>query len=90
MPDDSTLGSRVKSLRKAKGFSQTVLARFVGVKQPTISQIEADETKDPSSTLIARLAQVLDTTSDYLLYKRGPATRSAGEDKVAEEIKGII
>jgi transcriptional regulator with XRE-family HTH domain len=34
------LGEKVKELRKAKGWSQTELAKAAGVKQPTIVSIE--------------------------------------------------
>lgn len=37
------LGDKVKELRNAKGWSQTKLAKLVGISQPTIVAIEAGE-----------------------------------------------
>ena len=42
-----TLGSRTKKLRQAKGWTQTYLARRVGVSQQAIANLERDEAKGP-------------------------------------------
>ena len=51
-------GERIRQAREAKGLSQTDLARQVGVKQPSIQNIENGRTKDPRKLM--EIAAVLD------------------------------
>lgn len=54
----TTPGERIRQAREAKGLSQTDLARRVGVKQPSIQNIENGRTKDPRKLM--EIAAVLD------------------------------
>lgn len=60
---------RLEELRKRSGMTQRELAAMMGVQQNTISQWETG-TRNPSSTNIPRLADILGCTIDEL-YSRG-------------------
>ena len=52
------LGMRLKELRTRRGFSQTELAKLVGVTPSTISQVESDSIY-PSLPALLKMAEVL-------------------------------
>lgn len=61
-------GSRIESLRANKGISQLELAKMLGYKSDsTISKWESGASI-PTGTKIVKLAQVLGTSTDYILY----------------------
>ena len=64
------LGKRVKRLRLEKDLTQHELAEKVFVSRGLISQIEAG-VKTPAVGVLAVIAEVLGTTTDYLI--RGDA-----------------
>ncbi len=57
---------RIKQARVKKGFSQSQLAKAIGVHVTNISRYERGENR-PASDVLARLANELDVTSDYLM-----------------------
>lgn len=61
----TTFGERLAKLREGKNLSQAKLAKLAGVPQSTIAQIETGRNK--STKKIIELAEVLDTTPNYLL-----------------------
>lgn len=58
--------NNLKSARKAKGLTQTQVADYIGLSQGSYSGWESGKTKIDSVSL-ARLADLFDTTVDYLL-----------------------
>lgn len=60
------LGARIRALRKAQGLTQKDLGERLGVSQVQISNYELGIDEPPASTL-PRLAQILDTSVQYLL-----------------------
>lgn len=62
----STLNERIKELRKQKGLTQSQLADMVGVSDKAVSKWEVSET-NPDISLLPKLAQIFETTIDYLL-----------------------
>lgn len=58
---------RLKELREGKGWSQAELARQSGVAQPTISRIEADETRSVNLDNLERLADALGVNAAVLI-----------------------
>lgn len=67
----STLGTRLRGLRLAKGLSQVDLARLVGRHQTVIGPYERDE-YEPPRDVIEKLARVLDTSPEYIYFGRSP------------------
>lgn len=59
-----TVGSRVKEARKKAGLSQLQLAEAIGVKQPTISELERGESQ--SSSYLIQIAQVCNVEPSWL------------------------
>jgi transcriptional regulator with XRE-family HTH domain len=65
---DSTAstGRRIQALRGARGFTQDELARRVSLSKSFLSEIENDHAM-PGGEVLLRLAEVLGTSTDYLL-----------------------
>jgi transcriptional regulator with XRE-family HTH domain len=62
----SVRGDRIKSLRKIHTINQAQLAEAIHVNQNQISKYERG-LDNPSMETLIRMAQVLGTTTDYLL-----------------------
>jgi transcriptional regulator with XRE-family HTH domain len=62
----SDLGKRIQELRKQAGLSQTELASKIGVSYPQMSRYEVKGVQPPADVL-KRLADVLNTSVDYLV-----------------------
>lgn len=60
------IGQRIRDLRKQKRMSQTELAKSAGVSQTTVTSWETGKA-EPSSSAVARLADIFNVTTDYLL-----------------------
>ena len=70
------LGDRLKALRLQKGFSQTELARLVGVTASTISQVESNFIF-PSLPALYRIAEILAVEVSSLLGETHRKARKA-------------
>lgn len=57
---------RLRELREEKRLSQTTLAKFLGMSQTGYSKYETGENDIPTSILL-RLADFYETTTDYIL-----------------------
>lgn len=62
----STIGERIKLLRKRKGMSQSMLAALIGKSIRTLQKYETGEI-EVSQFVASQLAKVLDTTPTYIL-----------------------
>ncbi len=62
------LGERVVNLRRVKNIKQFQLANLIGISKMTLYKYE-NLISEPRATIIRNLADVLDTTSDYLLNR---------------------
>ena len=60
------IGKRVKDLRIKKGLSQQELGNTIGVTKVSICGYE-NGTRLPNLEKLVKLAEVLETTTDYLL-----------------------
>lgn len=68
----STMGHRLKDLRKLRKLNQVEVAAAVDIDRAYLSRIENGE-KSPSLELVASLADFYDVSIDYL-YRGTPAT----------------
>jgi transcriptional regulator with XRE-family HTH domain len=59
-------GDRLKQIRLIRGHTQESLAELLGIGNRQIWRYENNET-EPDGETVARLAQALDVSSDYLL-----------------------
>lgn len=60
------IGQKIRDLRKQKRMSQTELAKSAGVSQTTVTAWETGKA-EPSSSAVAKLADIFNVTTDYLL-----------------------
>lgn len=65
------LGERLKQLRRDRGWSQADLATKVGADAGQISRYENGH-MTPSAEAVAKLAEILDVSCDYLLIESSP------------------
>jgi transcriptional regulator with XRE-family HTH domain len=65
-----TLGERIHLLRRRRGWTQEELAALIRVPSTTLARIEQGETKNPHVNIVRQLADVLGTSTDYLLGRR--------------------
>lgn len=65
------IGKRVKELRIEKGLSQQELGLAIGVTKVSICGYE-NGTRIPTLDNLIKLAEVLETTTDYLLGREVP------------------
>ena len=61
-----SIGSTIKSLRRAKNLTQEDLAEYLGVSPKAVSQWECDRTA-PDISLLAPLSSIFNVTTDQLL-----------------------
>lgn len=84
------LSNRILDLRKKKNWSQSELAKMVGV---TYAQIGRYETKgaQPSAEVLKKIANALDTTTDYLMYgdKDEKARATLEDTELLQQLKEI-
>ena len=72
------LGQKINQLRTAFGWSQVELAKRLGVAKQPVSHWENDNIQ-PSIEMLIRLANVFNTTTDFLLRLDGvPVLRVDG------------
>ena len=75
----SSIGSRINHLRKEKKLSQTDFAKAIGASRTMVGNYERG-VNAPSIEMIAKIAKVLEVSTDYLI----------GEGKVAHYDKEVI
>lgn len=64
--DRKKAGARIRLHRKDKGLNITELATEIGIKRPTLSNIERGE-KGPSLEVTIKLSLFFDVSIEYLL-----------------------
>jgi transcriptional regulator with XRE-family HTH domain len=82
-----TLGQRLQSRRKALKYTQHELAEAIGLTPQHVSAIEQDK-RAPSLSSLAKLAEVLGVTTDYLITgKEGVITDTIATIKADKSLK---
>ena len=66
-----TLGSSLRRLREERGWSQGQLAVHSGVQQSHLSKIERDVHDTINARVLARIADALNVSTDYLMVEAG-------------------
>ena len=61
------LGQRILLRRRDKRLTQAELGKHVGISSNTIARIERGRIQDLGGSIIAKVAEALDTSTDYLL-----------------------
>ncbi len=66
--DLSTIGGRVKAKRLAMGLNQTELAELAGIRQPSLSAIETNETVEITAKVMGALCAALKLPWEYVMH----------------------
>jgi antitoxin component HigA of HigAB toxin-antitoxin module len=67
VPEKKKIGERVRLLLDEENISMTRLARMCGINYSTMSRYLSGE-RQMKIELVAKIAKMLDTTLDYLVY----------------------
>jgi transcriptional regulator with XRE-family HTH domain len=82
----SNIGKRIKGIRLSIGMTQKELAARIGIKPPSLSEIESGETKQPAGDTLLKIAAVLNTNPAFIQTGKGspvaPAETSVDESEV--------
>lgn len=70
-----TAGGRIRTLREAAGLSVAELARRIGVRQPSLWELENGLSKSPRSSTLLKLAEVLNASPDWIASGKGAPYR---------------
>jgi transcriptional regulator with XRE-family HTH domain len=70
MVDRNLLGERLHMIRRRRGFTLKELARRAGTSYVGISKLEHGQKPQVSLDVVARLAEVLDVSLDYLVGRK--------------------
>ncbi|MDU1175662.1 MULTISPECIES: helix-turn-helix transcriptional regulator [Clostridia] len=89
-----TFGGRLRTLREELNLTQTELAKKFNMSPPSISQYEKD-IRSPDFTLLLKLADFFDVSTDYLLGRTNlrnyPETFAAHtDDDMSDEAKAEL
>jgi transcriptional regulator with XRE-family HTH domain len=88
--ESGTIGSRIRNLRNRDGMSQEQLALLLHFENKgTISSYETDRRTVPSDVVI-RLAEIFQTTTDYLLCGKYPERNIREGDPEMQEMMEVM
>lgn len=82
----STMGTRIREMRKASGMSQEQLAELLCTKKATISAYENDRI-DIKSSIVLEIAKALGCTGSYLLEGKQEGDVDARIIEILGELK---
>lgn len=80
-------GTWLRTLRDAKGLSQTDLSTKVGIANTTLSDMERGVRGCPGGVTLVKLALALGVSVDYLLKPEFPSDEGRGEYKADYPLK---
>ena len=75
------IGKRIKDMRLEKGMSQQELGDMIGVTKVSICGYE-NGTRTPSLETFCMLADIFETTTDYLLGREVPVVSDDGNELI--------
>lgn len=76
-----TGNKNLKTLRKAKGYTQESMASAIGVKLGAYRNLEQG-INEPDNKSLIRIVELLETTADYILERTdNPAPRTNGNPR---------
>jgi len=95
----SVLGQRLKKTREHIGLSQIEAAKKLGISNGTLSGYERDY-RDPDTTILERMADLYEVTTDYLLGRSDNVTKEeksrpsvayyGGKDEITDDEKDYL
>ena len=88
MVNPSKVGAQIAELRKRKNLTQNDLGERLGISFQAVSKWERGETL-PDTGILVDLANILETTVDYILSGGESAAAFKGKVSVSDVISGI-
>ena len=90
MGEIKIIGARIRALREFADWSQGQLAYKAGTTSAQISRLENNERPGAQAILLARLADALNTTTDYLVGRTNdPAPLDVNGAKYDPELRMV-
>jgi transcriptional regulator len=87
---EERIGGRIRELRRRNGVSQEKLARLLHFEnKATISSYETERRAVPTDVVI-QLAEIFNTTTDYILCGRYPETDVTGQNSELRELTEVL
>lgn len=88
-----TIGARIVAARKAKGLSPAEFAKLLGIKPPTLWQLENGISKRPRADTLMAMREA-GINPEYIMKNKGPILlsefeRTAREQAVVESMRQI-
>lgn len=83
----NAVGGRIRARRFERNMSQAALARAVGIKPPSLADIESGETKRVSAVVLMAIGKALDTDPNYFLTGKSEIDVSP---TIAQARKGAV
>jgi transcriptional regulator with XRE-family HTH domain len=77
--DKLTLGTYLKSLRSAQGFSLREVEEKSGISNPFLSQLESGKVKKPSPVMLHKLAELYGAPYEALMELVGYPVPKSGD-----------
>lgn len=84
-----SIGIRIKELRLQRGFTQEQMAEQLGMNRANFSNYERDVATPPGETLI-KIADLLKTSTDYLLGREQSALPGWASSKDKRDFKKML
>ncbi len=84
------LGSRIALLRRSAGWSQTELARKIGVSPSAVGMYEQGR-REPSAEILVQLAGLFGVSTDYLLtgQPKNPQEAAVGQAAIQRNLPEV-
>ena len=87
--DNTAIGTRIKNLRKNKGYTQQELADIIGKSLRTLQKYETGEI-EVSIAVVNQLAKELDTTPTFILGTKTQTAKTELEVGVWTHIAAVL
>lgn len=82
----TTFGKRLRGLRNAKNLTQKELSKRLKISESSVGMYERDE-REPSFDLVNDIANILSTTTDFLIRGRDDYSFTDGEKSLTHGIQ---
>lgn len=78
LSDPANIGGRIRYMRELRGMTQPQLAEVIGIRRPSMSDIESGKSKSPSAINLLKIAHALDANPWWLVTGEGDPSALPG------------
>ncbi len=78
----------LKAARNAKGFTQEQLADLLNITRLSVARYEAGD-REPSISMLKKMADVLETSTDFLLGRKKSMREILDEDSKTAQVSTV-